>query len=229
MLKRITLGVLMTGMMSVGIADTQATKRVEDANRFPDNAPVQIYGRVTRITNDALTIDFGEGVVEINLRDIENKIALSQLHQGAMVTVLGHVSTPLRGPKQILADRIAFLTAEKPDTRQFRDSNAAASDAIAGEIVGIFGRNLILDTAGKTVIVSTIPMEIDPTSHSVKPSIEKGDSVRLRVRGNREHRLLVDEVLSIRKSYGETYEPQRLSDTRNQHDEQWQVFNPLAV
>jgi uncharacterized protein YdeI (BOF family) len=151
----------------------------------PDNSFISINGTVTSAGPDSFVLDYGEGVITVEMDDWDWYREGYKLLNGDNVTVYGRIDDDLFEVAKIEAGSVyvkglnSFFFANDADEEDFAYVNFVApmTTAINGEVKDIDGREFTVDTGTGTLRVDTSSMPYNPLDKEGYQQVEKGDRV----------------------------------------------------
>lgn len=153
----------------------------------PNNSWISINGTVTSTTPDTFQLDYGEGLVTVEMDDWDFDADAYKLLPGDQVTVYGLVDDDLYETTSIEASSVyvkglnTFFYASSADEE---DLPATATVAVVdydvelrGTVESIDGREFTIDSGDREMTVDTIGMVYNPLDDEGFQKIEVGDRV----------------------------------------------------
>ncbi len=165
--------------------DTQDSQNAVQPYSKPDNSFISINGTVTSAGPDTFVLDYGEGVITVEMDDWDWYREGYKLLNGDNVTVYGRIDDDLFEVAKIEADSVyvkglnSFFFANDADEEDVALVNVVATTTatIQGEVEEINGREFTVDTGTGTLRVDTSSMPYNPLDKEGYQQVEKGDRV----------------------------------------------------
>lgn len=151
----------------------------------PDDSFISINGTVTSSGPDSFVLDYGEGVITVEMDDWDWYREGYKLLNGDDVTVYGRIDDDLFEVAKIEADSVyvkglnSFFFANDADEEDVAFVNVVATTTatIQGEVQEIDDREFTVDTGTGTLRVDTSSMPYNPLDKEGYQQVEKGDRV----------------------------------------------------
>lgn len=180
----------------------------------PDGSWITLSGKVTSSSADSFKLDYGDGLVTVEMDDWNWYDADGKIIQGDRVTVYGEVDDDTFESAKIEASSVyvenlgTYFYASAADEESFEDYDMApdvpieiGDISLTGTISGVNGREFTIDTGLQKMRVDTATMPYDPTDDEGYQQLDKGDTVT--VTGNIEddtfetRELMADSVITL--------------------------------
>lgn len=180
----------------------------------PDDSWVSVTGTVTSTTESTFKLDYGDGIVTVEMDDWDTYDETFALNNGDQVTVYGEVDNDLFEKKKIEASSVyvddinSFFYASTSDEEEMGewgvDVDAEVGDVTyIGEVETVSPTNeeFTIDTGTTEMTVDTSSMLYNPLDAEGFQEIEVGDRVSVEAEvdadflGNRE--LLAESVVTL--------------------------------
>lgn len=171
---------------SAAETDTQDSQNTVKPYSKPDDSFISINGTVTSAGPETFELDYGEGVITVEMDDWDWYREGYKLLNGDNVTVYGRIDDDLFEVAKIEADSVyvkglnSFFFANDADEEDVAYVNLVAATttaAIQGRVKDIDGREFIVDTGDGTLRVDTSSMPYNPLDKEGYQQVEKGDRV----------------------------------------------------
>ena len=151
----------------------------------PDDSFISINGTVQSAKADSFVLDYGEGVITVEMDDWDWYREGYKLLNGDDVTVYGRIDDDLFEVAKIEADSVyvtglnSFFFANDADEEDIAYVNlvAATTAAIQGRVTDIDGREFSVNTGSGTLRVDTSSMPYNPLDKQGYQQVEEGDRV----------------------------------------------------
>lgn len=154
---------------------------------------ITLTGDVTATRAEAFTLDFGEGMITVEMDDWDWYDEANRIRAGEKVTVYGRIDDGWYEARTVEADMVyaherdTFFHAsdadEEGDYRHYAYTPypLAAPEgtwlSLAGTVTKIDGRELMLDTGLREVQIDTDPMEYNPLDDVGYQQVDVGDRI----------------------------------------------------
>jgi uncharacterized protein YdeI (BOF family) len=187
--KKYLLTLTMGGVIAVGSVPAMSAEPVAGK---PDDSWITVRGTVASADNDSFVLDYGEGLVTVEMDDWDWYSQSAALIEGDQVTVNGRIDDDLFEARSIEASSVYVDDLNT----YFYDASAADEEdvvatyiyyehpplddswvSVSGTVQNIKGRELVLDTGDSTVRVDTVAMAYNPVDNTGYQQIEKGDRI----------------------------------------------------
>lgn len=162
--------------------------------KYTDNDWISITGDVQSTTTEAFTLDFGQGLITVEMDDWDWYDEADLLKVGEKVTVYGRIDDGLYETRKIEAnsvyahDRNTYFYANDADEEgdyMFYTYYTAFPVTVpdgtwmsaSGTIKEINGRELTLDIGTRNIIIDTDEMSYNPLDDVGYQKIDKGDRI----------------------------------------------------
>lgn len=178
---------LLVGMCSSVVAGAAAA---EDPIDQPDETWIDLSGTVVAPDADSFTLDYGQGVVVVEMDDWDNYGDAYGLIDGDKVTVYGRVDDDLFERATIEASSVyvenlnTYFYASSADEEDFESyiTNVPIETGrtnLRGEVVSVdrFERQFTIDAGTRVVTVDTTTLGYNPLDSMGYQKIEVGDRV----------------------------------------------------
>jgi uncharacterized protein YdeI (BOF family) len=159
----------------------------EDPYMEPDDSWISLSGTVTAVTPDAFTLDYGKGMITVEMDDGDRDADAYKLIEGDKVTVNGIIDDDLFETRTIEASSVYV---EKLDT-YFYASAADEEDTfvtywspvvvsrtvVQGTVTEVNDEEFVLNTGARTVTVEVEEMPYNPLDDEGYQKVDVGDRV----------------------------------------------------
>lgn len=192
----LTFTLLVIGIVAFAvIAFTPAIGANPFKLKYQDEDWITVTGDVNSITPDAFTLDFGDGLITVEMDDWDFYSDTSRLVTGEKVTVYGVIDNGFYEAKTIEADmvyahdRSTYFYANDADEEDdypyyysyYHTYPVAVPDgtwlSVSGRVTDINGRELTLNTGENKLIVDTKELNYNPLDDKGYQQIDKGDRI----------------------------------------------------
>jgi uncharacterized protein YdeI (BOF family) len=165
--------------------NTQDSQKTVQPYSKPDNSFISINGTVQSAKADSFVLDYGDGIITVEMDDWDWYREGYKLLNGDNVTVYGRIDDDLFEVAKIEASSVyvkglnSFFFANDADEEDFAYVNFVApmTAAINGEVQEINGREFTVDTGTGALSVDTSSMPYNPLDKEGYQRVEKGDRV----------------------------------------------------
>lgn len=159
----------------------------EDPYMEPDDSWISLSGTVTAVTPDAFSLDYGKGMITVEMDDGDRDADAYKLIEGDKVTVNGIIDDDLFETRTIEASSVYV---EKLDT-YFYASAADEEDTfvtywspvvvsrtvVQGTVTEVNDEEFVLNTGARTVTVEVEEMPYNPLDDEGYQKVDVGDRV----------------------------------------------------
>lgn len=173
-------------MLTAGSVHAEATPMDE-----PDDGWISLSGEVTETGEDSFRVDYGDGVITVEMDDWDFYDEGDTLLAGDHVTVYGRIDDDLYETRTVEADSVfvegldTFFYANDADEESngYLSSQAYAAPivestiTVIGEVVAVSGREITVDTGDDLLSVDTVDMPYNPLDDVGFQKIEVGERV----------------------------------------------------
>lgn len=172
----------------------------------PDDSWLSLSGTAVDISAEGFMLDFGDGVVQVEMDDWDWYNESRQVLEGDKVTVYGEVDDDLFETTSIEASSVyvenlgTFFYASTADEETAEDFDLSPTVPIedgdlmlTGTITGTMGREFVIDSGLQEITVDTTQMEYNPLDDKGFQRLDRGDSVT--VVGHLDNELFVNQEL----------------------------------
>lgn len=184
-----------------------AAVHAQEVETAPDDSYVSVSGEVVSAGANAFTLDYGEGLITVEMDDYDFDADAAPLGAGDDVTVYGLVDDDFYEARTIEASSVY-----NDDTNTFHYASAADEEmdvglfaypamsyegpgvTLTGTITSVDGREFVLDSAATEVEVDTAGLAYDPLDDEGVQQLDVGD--RVSVSGALEQSLFDNTELS---------------------------------
>ncbi|HKK51704.1 MAG TPA: hypothetical protein VKA74_08960 [Myxococcota bacterium] len=156
----------------------------------PDDTWISISGKVKAVTRDAFTLDYGDGLVTVEMDDGDRDADGYKLVEGDKVTVHGKIDDDLYETTTIEASSVfveklgTYFYASAVDEEDFYFVTTtvpvvATSTVLQGSVTEVGKEEFKLNTGPRTITVEVEEMAYNPLDDEGYHKVEKGDIVRV--------------------------------------------------
>lgn len=166
-----------------------STVAAQDPRSVRNNSWISLNGTVTAATPSSFELDYGTGLIRVEMDGWDWYAASHPILEGDRVTVYGRVDDDLYEAATIEANSVYvkglnthFYANDSGEEDMALFSGGAAQDAglqLQGTVVEINGREFTVDTGSKEVKVDTLEMPYNPLDQKGYQQLKKGDFVRV--------------------------------------------------
>lgn len=186
----------------------------QDPAAKPDGSWISISGEVTSATDNAFVLDYGEGLITVEMDDWDWYEEGKALIAGDNVTVYGRVDDDLYETATIEASSVYVKNLNTYFYASAADEEDAAFTIVTtplvvawmdltGTVTSVEGREFTLDTGNRQIRVDTSSMVYNPMDDEGFQKIKEGDQVK--VSGKMDYdlfekkELMADSIISLAK------------------------------
>jgi len=184
-MKRTTLSLAIASTLALAPA---ATLAAESPYLEPDGSWITLSGKVTSTTADTFMLDYGEGLVTVEMDDWDWFEESGEVLPGDEVTVYGEVDDDTFETAKIEASSVyvdslgTYFYASGADEESVTDLDVAPTIDIGqlvltGTVTSVDGTEFTIDSGDQKMKVDTALMAYNPTDDEGYQQIEKGDQV----------------------------------------------------
>lgn len=184
-MKRTTLSLAIASTLA--LAPT-ATLAAESPYLAADGSWITLSGKVTSTTADTFMLDYGKGLVTVEMDDWDWFEESGEVLPGDEVTVYGEVDDDTYETAKIEANSVyvdslgTYFYANPADEESPGDIDVAPTIEIGqlvltGTVTGVNGREFTIDSGDQLMTIDTSLMTYDPTDNEGYQQIEEGDLV----------------------------------------------------
>ena len=197
MKRYLSLSSWLMGISALGLVAFSSSSAIS-ANpynlKYQDKDWITVTGDVTSVHDEAFTLNFGEGLITVEMDDWDWYDEANLLKAGEKVTVYGRIDNGWYEAKKIEAgsvyahDRATYYYANDGDeegdyiySSYYVSYPTTVPDGTwmtaSGEVTDINGRELTLDTGAFKISVDTIGMAYNPLDNKGYQQIDEGDRI----------------------------------------------------
>ena len=185
----------LTAIFALGLLLALPAAATEDPYLQPNNAWISLSGTVKSVAPDSFTLDYGEGIVTVEMDDGDRDADAYKLIEGDKVTVSGVIDDDLFETTTIEASSVfvesinTYFYASPEDEEDALVIATApvvvAETYVQGTVTDVAINEFTLDTGTRKLKVEVDGMPYDPLDDEGLMKIEVGD--RVSVRGHMDH------------------------------------------
>lgn len=163
----------------------------ENPYMLPDETWISISGTAVETTAEAFILDYGEGLVTVEMGELDWYQKDFRVIEGDKVTVYGEIDDDFYDTTTIEADSVYdedlnqyfYNFAEENEYQRGYDYWVDGGDiqpgraTVRGTVRSIQGRELTIDTGPRMLTVDTITIPYNPLDDKGYTKVEKGDYV----------------------------------------------------
>lgn len=172
------------------VAFGASTAAAQEAETAPDDTWVSISGTVTSTTPDSFRLDYGSGIITVEMDDFDFYPDGRGLMENDQVIVYGVVDDDMFEARTIEASTVyvenlgTSFYANPADEEDFAswtivEPIVVGRMEVTGTVTSVTGREFTVDTGVRQVQVDTASMPFDPTDDTGFLQIEEGDLVKV--------------------------------------------------
>ena len=198
------------GFLTIAAAAVPAVgQQTEPTLPVGDGRWASVSGEVASIMGDGFYLDYGEGVVFVEMNDRFGFVEEIPVDVGSEVTVQGAIDNDLYEERKIEASTVysqsrnTFYYASAYDDENGGyptypitppiNVEGASGITVSGEVSAIEGRKVMVEAGGIELTVDTSALDYDPTDDIGFPALDEGDLVQ--VTGSLSEEFLEDQIL----------------------------------
>ncbi|MBK1732402.1 DUF5666 domain-containing protein [Thiococcus pfennigii] len=158
-----------------------------DPYEQPDNTWISVSGRVETVTADSFTLDYGDGIVAVEMDDGDRDADAYKLVRGDQVTVNGIIDDDLFETTTIEASSVYVETiktyfyassVDEEDTFVTVTTPVIVSNIVVqGKVTKVGDEEFTVDTGLRSLTVDVDELPINPLDEEGYQQIEVGDRV----------------------------------------------------
>lgn len=181
----------MMACSALALALTGATAVwAEDPMTKPDDSWISVSGTVESVTNDAFVLDYGEGLMTVEMDDGDRDADGYKLVRGDKVTVNGRIDDDLFEARTLEASSVyvenidTYFYASAVDEEDINDVIVTVSTPVVisattvqGRVTEVGSDEFVVDTGLREVRVEVEEMAYNPLDEEGYQKIEVGDRV----------------------------------------------------
>lgn len=160
----------------------------QDPEAMPDESQITLGGTVVEATPDNFMLDYGDGVITVDMNKFGRYDTLYQKFEGARVTVYGEIDRDLFeeatiDARSVYAENLnTFIVADPKDDMEgviVMTPVVVAQVALNGIVTGIDQeeRELMLESGGETLRIETEFLGYNPLDDKGFQQLDTGDRV----------------------------------------------------
>jgi len=164
-----------------------AQDKEKDPYLAEDNSWISLSGMVTSVGPDSFNLDYGEGIVLVEMDDWDMDADGYKLLEGDKVTVHGAVDDDMFETTSIEASSVyveglnTYFYGSAADEESLpAAATVAAVDydlQVTGEVANVRGRVFTIDTGEREMRIDTIQMAYNPLDDEGYQKVDEGDRV----------------------------------------------------
>jgi len=178
--------ILTAALIALGLA-TPADADEPNPYAKKDGSWISLNGMVTSVAPDAFRLDYGEGLVTVEMDDWDLDADGYKLIEGDEVTVYGAVdddlfeTTSIEASSVYVKDLNTYFYASAADEETLPAvATATAVDydlQLTGEVTSVTGREFTIDSGLREMTVDTVGLGYNPLDDEGYQKVEVGDRV----------------------------------------------------
>ena len=176
-----------TLILSAGIASAQTETNPET---MPNNSWASVSGIVASAGADSFQLDYGEGLITVEMDDWDWYAEAAPLLEGDNVIVYGIIDDDMMETESIEASSVyvkglgSYFYANGSDEEDLvysavTEPKLAAAIDVTGTVEAVDGRNFTIDIGSKDLSVSTSEMTYNPLDDEGFQKVEVDDRVKV--------------------------------------------------
>ncbi|HJL18500.1 MAG TPA: DUF5666 domain-containing protein [Sandaracinaceae bacterium LLY-WYZ-13_1] len=181
-----------------------APAAAQEAETAPDDTWVSVSGTITSTTPSAFLLDYGGGLITVEMDDFDDFGDARPLMENDQVVVYGRVDDDLFEARTIEASSVyveglgTTFYASAADEEDFGAWTIAVpvvvgTFEVTGTVVAVTGREFTIDTGEGVIQVDTNELTYNPMDDQGYQQIDVGD--RVKVSGHMDHGVIDDREL----------------------------------
>ncbi|MHA6492859.1 hypothetical protein ACX0MV_06365 [Pseudomonas borbori] len=176
---------LSLGSLVATSALAQDQQAVQKPYEKANNSWISISGKVTSAAADTFVLDYGNGVITVEMDDWDWYREGYKMLSGDDVVVYGRIDDDIFEVAKIEAQSVyvkglnSYFRANDADEEDlvFSVNPVAATTVVQGTVVSIDGRDINVSAGGSTLSVDTATMPYNPLDKQGYQQIEVGDRI----------------------------------------------------
>ncbi|MDZ7752972.1 MAG: S1 RNA-binding domain-containing protein [Gammaproteobacteria bacterium] len=172
----------------------------EEPYMKPDDTWISISGTVKHVETDTFTVNYGEGIISVEMDDGDRDADAYKLFEGDKVTVNGRVDDDLFETATLEASSVyvedigtTFYSSSVDEEDAYAVVNlttpiVVSATWVEGNVTDVNGEEFSIDTGPRQIRVDVSEMPYNPLDDKGYQKVEKDD--RVRVTGNMDDDLL---------------------------------------
>lgn len=176
-------------LIGAAVTLTATSVAAQNPHSAGDNSWIRLNGTVAAATPSSFELDYGSGLIRIEMEGWDWYAASHPILEGDRVTVYGRVDDDLYETASIEASSVyvkslnTYFYANDADEKNAgfsADGTALDADLqLQGTVVDINGREFTLDTGSGKVKIDTLEMPYNPLDQKGYQQLKTGDFVRV--------------------------------------------------
>lgn len=185
------LGVVCATLLG-GLLATTAVAGEPDPYAKADDTWISISGTVDVVHPDSFVLDYGDGMIKVEMDDGDRDADAYKLLKGDKVTVAGRIDDDFFEMTKIEASSVFvenlgttfYASSVDEEAYEGLDPSAippvvVARTVVRGQVTQVNGDEFVLDTGPRLLRVDTDGMAFDPLDDEGYLKIEEGDTVKV--------------------------------------------------
>nr|WP_297399108.1 NirD/YgiW/YdeI family stress tolerance protein [uncultured Marinobacter sp.] len=194
-MKRTALSIAVSSALVAAPAMVQAAAEAPYLER--DGSWINLSGTVTSTTADTFMLDYGDGLITVEMDDWDWFEESGEVLPGDKVTVYGEVDddtfegTKIEASSVFVENLGTYFFASAADEETFRDLDIAPTVpvvvgdlVVTGTVTSVTGQEFTIDSGAQQIKIDTALMPYNPTDDEGYQQVAEGDLVT--VTGNME-------------------------------------------
>lgn len=195
-LRRTAWGLLAAALLLAGPASAQ------EPYAEPDDSWISIDGTVESVTPDRFVLDYGEGIITVEMDDGDRDADAYKLVEGDKVQVFGKIDDDFLEMRTIEASSVYVenlgttfyaSSVDEEDFLPYVAPLAVSRTVLQGTVTDVSNDEFTLDTGVREITVEVDEMAYDPLDDTGYQKIEPGD--RVSVTGRIDNELFEGRVM----------------------------------
>ncbi len=180
-----TKGFILVGIL--GLVATPPVTAAEDPATRPDDTWISISGTVESVDRDAFVLDYGEGIITVEMDDGDRDADGYKLIEGDKVSVSGIIDDDLYETRTIEASSVYVenigtyfyaSAVDEEDTFVTITTPVVISGTIVqGTVTAVNDEEFTIDSGDRRITVEVDEMAYDPLDDEGYQQVEVGDKV----------------------------------------------------
>ena len=187
-----TLGVVLSASLLAGLAASAASADEPNPYLKEDDTWISISGTVDVVHPNSFVLDYGDGMIKVEMDDGDRDADAYKLLKGDKVTVAGRIDDDFFEMTKIEASSVfvenlgTTFYASSVDEESYEGLDPSAvppvlvsRTVVRGKVTQVNGDEFVLDTGPRLLRVDTSGMAFDPLDDEGYLKVEAGDTVKV--------------------------------------------------
>lgn len=181
----------LTACIALILAIMSSVVLAKDPHKAPNNSWISLSGIVVTAGVSSFEMDYGKGIVTVELDDWDWYKEVHPILSGDRVTVYGYIDddqferTSIEASSVFLKDLNTYYYANNDDEEDVRptslNNNSLTVNGLQlrGRVTGVDGRRFTIDTGKRKMEIDTVEMFYNPLDDKGYQKIKVGDHVEV--------------------------------------------------